>query len=224
MNELIWIALLIVHFSLILLAYKLFGKVGLYAVIAASIVLANIKVLKLVEMGGALFTLGNIAYGGIFLATDILNERHGKKAAQKSVWVGFFVALLAVIMMQFALWFTPAFDDFAHAHLEALFSLVPRIVLASMIAYLISQTVDVWMFDKLKRVFHEKKLWLRNNISTMLGQLIDSAIFVTIAFLGVFPLQVFWQILITTYLIKLLVAVLDTPFMYLAKRVKTRDD
>ena len=224
MNELIWIALLIVHFSLILLAYKLFGKVGLYAVIAASIVLANIKVLKLVEMGGALFTLGNIAYGGIFLATDILNERHGKKAAQKSVWVGFFIALVAVIMMQFALWFTPAFDDFAHPHLEALFSLVPRIVLASMIAYILSQTFDVWIFDKLKQTFHEKKLWLRNNLSTMLSQLIDSALFVIIAFAGVFPMHVFWQILITTYLIKLLVAVLDTPFMYLAKRIRVKED
>lgn len=210
---------MIVDLSFVLLAYKLFGKNGLYAMIAMSIIIANIQVLKTVSMLGLVVTLGNVLYGSVFFATDLLNEFYGKKEAQKAVWIGFFVMVVATLYMQIALLFTPDVSDFAHPLLEGLFSFLPRIVFASLVAYLISQMHDVWAYNFWKKFTKGKHLWLRNNASTWISQLIDSIVFSFIAFFGVFPIDIFWQILLTTYLFKIVVAVIDTPFMYYAKFV-----
>ena len=90
-----------------------------------------------------------------------------------------------------------------------------------MVAYLISQHLDVWIFNKIKQKTGGKMLWLRNNGSTLISQLVDSAIFTIIAFAGVYPL---WELMLFTYIIKVIVAVLDTPFMYLAKKIKYGDN
>ena len=222
-NVILWIIFMLIDLSAVLLAYKLFGKNGLYAIIAMSIIVCNIQVLKLVDMFGFAVTLGNILYGSIFFATDMLSEFHGKKAAKKGVWIGFFVIILATIYMQFALMFSPNADDFAQPHLQAIFSLMPRIVFGSLVAYLLSQTHDVWAFHFWKKKTKDKQLWIRNNASTMISQLIDSAVFCFIAFYGQFPIEIFWQILWTTYLFKLIVALIDTPLMYLAKYVLFKD-
>lgn len=208
---------MLVDLSMVLIAYKLFGKKGLYAIIVMSIIVANIQVLKLVDMFGFTVTLGNVLYGSIFLATDMLNEFHGKKSAQKGVWIGFFMMVVATIYMQIALRFIPAADDFAQSSLQTIFEIMPRIVLGSLVAYVISQSHDVWAFNFWKTKTAGKYLWLRNNASTLISQLIDSVIFSVIAFWGVFSMPVFWDILITTYIFKLIVAVADTPFMYLAR-------
>jgi len=121
--------------------------------------------------------------------------------------------------MQIAMMFKPAVEDFAQPLLEGIFTIFPRIVLASLIAYLISQLHDVWAFDFWKKKLKGKYLWFRNNASTWVSQLIDSVIFSFIAFWGVFSLPIFWQILLTTYIFKLIVAVIDTPFIYYAKLV-----
>jgi len=218
-NVTLWLLFMVVDLSAVLIAYKLFGKVGLYGVICMSIIVANIQVLKLVDMFGLTVTLGNILYGSIFFATDMLSEFHGKKAATKGVWLGFFVLLLTTVYMQIAMLFKPNVEDFIQPHLQAIFTIFPRVVLGSLVAYVISQHHDVWAFDFWKQKFKGKYLWLRNNASTLVSQLIDSIIFCFIAFLGVFSMEVFWQILFTTYLFKVIVAIVDTPFIYYAKLV-----
>ena len=217
-NIAVWILFLIVGFSIVIAAYKFFGPTGLYALIAMTIVIANIQVMKLIEMFGIALTLGNILYGTIFLSTDILSEFHGKKAARKAVWIGLFALIASTIYMQITLLYTPAADDFVHEHLAAIFGFFPRIVLASIIAYVISQHLDIWLYTTLKEKFKGRHLWLRNNLSTMTSQFVDSLLFATIAFYGVFSWDIFIQIVITTYIIKFVVAGLDTPFMYLVKR------
>lgn len=218
-NLILWLLFMIIDLSMVLIAYKLFGKIGLYATIVMSIIIANIQVLKLVNMLGFTVTLGNILYGSIFFSTDLLSEFHGKKAAKKAVWLGFFALIITTIYMQIALLFKPAAEDFIQPHLVGIFSFFPRIVLASLIAYLISQHHDIWAFHFWKKLTKGKHLWLRNNASTLVSQLIDSVIFSFIAFWGLFSFDVFLQILITTYVFKLFVAVIDTPFMYFAKLI-----
>lgn len=218
-NLILWIIFMLVDLSLVILAFKLFGKVGLYITIAMSIILANIQVIKIIDIFGITITLGNVLYGSIFLATDLLSEFYGKKDARKGVWIGFFVMIVATIYMQFAIMFKPSVDDFIQPHMVAMFSFFPRIVFASMVAYLMSQMHDVWAFNFWKKKTKGKYLWIRNNASTVVSQLIDSAIFCTIAFLGVFSGSIFFQILITTYIFKVIVAAVDTPFIYLAKRL-----
>lgn len=222
MNELIWLLLLTVDFGLAIGAYKFFGKEGLYAVIATSIILANIQVLKTVAIFGFVTTLGNVMYGGIFLVTDILSEKYGKDAAKKGVWIGFYSLLSMTLLMQIALWFVPDASDFAHSSLNTLFSLMPRVAFGSIIAYLISQHHDVWAFHYWKKKTKGKYLWLRNNASTWVSQLIDTAIFCSIAFIGLWSWDVWWQVCLTTYFFKIIVAALDTPMLYIAKRIKVK--
>ncbi len=218
-NELLWLILTLIDFGSLLIAYRLFGRVGLYAVIVISIILCNIQVLKIVEMFGLTATLGNALYGSIFLATDILNEVYGKKEAQRGVWIGFYALIFTTVIMQLALLFQPAGDDFIHPALQQIFSFLPRVAIASIIAYAVSQLHDVWLYNLIKNKTKGRYLWLRNNATTMISQLIDTAIFCSIAFWGVFPLDVFIEIAITTYLFKWAIAVLDTPFIYLSGKI-----
>ncbi|NLK06874.1 MAG: queuosine precursor transporter [Spirochaetales bacterium] len=218
MNELYWLVMLVLNFLLIMLALRLWGKMGLYIWVPISVILANIQVTKNVMLFGMEATLGNIVYATGFLATDILSELYGKRESAKAVAIGFFSLLAMTIIMQVALLFEPAASDIAHPSLSLVFGLMPRIALGSLIAYLISNLHDIWAFDYWKRKKPGRNtLWLRNNLSTFVSQLIDTLVFTLIAFLGVYPQSVLIQIIISTYVLKWVVAMLDTPFMYLAR-------
>lgn len=219
MNETLWIVFALVDLCLVLAVYRFFGRVGLFGLLVFNLLLCNIQVLKTIELFGLTTTLGNVLYASVFLATDLLSEFHGKKEARKGVLLGFVSLLMMVGYMQLALLFQPAADDFAQPHLQALFGFLPRIALASMTAYLVSQLHDVWAFHAIRERTGGRLLWLRNNASTMVSQFLDSAIFCAIAFWGMFPVNVFWEILLSTYIIKVAVAVLDTPFIYAAKKM-----
>jgi len=221
MNELLWFGFAIVNFGLFLFAYKWFGKTGIFCWIAIATVLANVQVTKSITLFGINATLGNIMYGTIFLATDALNELFGPKEAKKAVLMGFFVLVVTMAVMQLALLFQPNDQDFAQDSLTTIFGFLPRIALASMTAFLMSQFFDVTIFQKIRRRWPDNRyLWLRNNGSTFLSQLLDTLIFVPIAFVGVYSLDIVFQIFISTYIIKIIVALLDTPCLYLIKTIK----
>jgi len=222
-NELVWIVMLVLNFGLILLAYRLMGELGLYVWIPIAVILANIQVLKTIELFGFTATLGNIAYATTFLATDILSENHGKQAARRAVWIGFLAIIAMTVFMNLALIYKPAPDDFAQESLQTIFSMIPRIALASLAAYLVSQIHDIWAYQFWRKRFpSDRAIWIRNNASTMVSQALDTLIFVAIAFWGQFELPVLLEIFLTTYLIKWLVAALDTPFLYWAKQINRK--
>ncbi len=220
MNELLWFAMLLANFLFILLFYRLFGKTGLFIWIPIAGIIANIQVLKVVDLFGINATLGNIVYASSFLVTDILSENYGKKSAAKAVFVGFLSLIASMILFQAALWFTPAADDWAQDSLVNIFGFMPRIVLASLAAFGLSQLHDVWSYQFWKKKWPaDKFIWLRNNASTMISQLIDSVVFTLIAFLGQFPVPVLIEIFLSTYILKWIVAAMDTPFIYLSVRM-----
>jgi len=226
-NELLWLIQLIVIFMLVVLAYRWFGEQGLILWIPLSVIIANIQVVQAVRLFGLSATLGNATYAASFLITDILSENHGPKAARRAVWMGFFSLLCVALLMNLTLRFTPLPGDGraaeTHAALTAIFSLFPRIALASLTAFVISQYHDVWAFAVIKRRFPGRRwLWLRNNLSTMVSQLIDSVIFVLIAFWGLYESTILLEIFLTTYILKWVVAAADTPFVYWARDIATR--
>lgn len=224
-NEVLGIGFAILNMIFVLLMYKFFGRTGLFVWVGFATVLANIQVVKLIEIFGLTATLGNAVYGSIFLVTDILNEKYGKKEAKKAVWLGFSSLIMMTIIMQVVLQFEPAPDDFAQESLTTIFGLIPRIALGSMIAYIISQYTDVLIFSFLRKLFpSDGAFWIRNNGSTMLSQLLDTLIFTAIAFLGVYPTDVWISIFISTYVLKFLVSIVGTPFGYLAKRITPVDE
>ena len=220
MNELLWIAMLALNFGAIILCYRFFGKTGLYVWIPISVIIANIQVVKTVELFGLSATLGNIVYATAFLATDILSENYGKKEAKRAVYIGFFSLLAMAALMSLALKFKPAPDDFAQESLMTIFSLIPRIAAASLLAYGVSQLHDVWAYQFWKGKV--RQIWVRNNASTIVSQLIDSVIFTVAAFAGTFPIDVLLQIVLSTYLLKVIVALVDTPFIYIARWLKAK--
>ncbi len=229
-NELLFLIQTILGLAMVLLAFRM-GKTWLYALIAVNYVLANIFVTKTIILFGFEATGGNVLYGAIFLSTDILSEYYGKDAARKGVFIGLGATLFYLIMSQLMLAYHASPNDWGPAAgMESIFGFAPAIVIASVIAYLISQLHDVWAFHMWKEKFKGKYLWLRNNLSTAISQLIDSFTFSILAFSvfprlfmspeSVLPMNVVWQIVLTTYILKLLVAFIDTPFIYLSKRFR----
>ena len=232
-NELVFFLQTIVGLMTVLLAYRM-GKTWLFVLIAINYVLANIFVTKTITLFGFEATGGNVLYGAIFLTTDILSEYYGKAAARKGVYIGLGATLFYLLMSQFMLAYKASPSDWGPAEgMESIFSFAPSIVLASVIAYLISQLHDVWAFHFWKDKMKGKQLWMRNNFSTVTSQLIDSLTFSILAFSvfprlfmdpeSVLPMNVVWQIVFTTYILKLMVAVIDTPFIYFSQRIKPID-
>ncbi len=220
MNELLFILTLIVNFGGILLCYKLFKKTGLFVWIGFATIAANIEVAKCVDLFGLSATLGNVIYGTIFLATDILNEIYGAKKARLGVWIGFFTMIVFTIMSQLNLLFAPNAEDMVSGSLQVIFSFMPRICFASMLAYLVSNMLDTYSYDWIRtKLPADQFLWIRNNGSTMTSQIVDTILFTLIAFYGVFRLEVVFELMFTTYILKFIISVCDTPFIYLAKKI-----
>ena len=214
----------LVNFALFLFCYRMFGKNGLYAWVAAAVILANIQVVKTIGMFGFVMTLGNTLYGTIYLTTDLINEKYGEKEAKKAVWFGFFFLLMSTAVMQMALVFRPQETDFGDPALQTIFGLAPRIALGSLTAYFVSQFLDVKIFSKLRAKFPSRnQLWIRINGSIGVSQMVDTLIFCTIAFAGEYSWGVWTDIAITTYLLKFVISVASTPVIYWARSFKFKE-
>ncbi|WP_217592801.1 queuosine precursor transporter [Cohnella sp. GbtcB17] len=226
MFNLLWgVGFVAVNFALFLVCYRLFGKNGLYTWIGAATLLANIQVVKTIEIFGIVMTLGNTIYATIYLTTDLLNEKYGEKEARKAVWFGFFTMIMSLIIMQMVLHFKSGAEDFSQDALQTIFGTTPRIVLGSLCAYFVSQFLDVRIFSRLKVAYpNRSQLWIRNNGSTGLSQLVDTLIFSSIAFIGLYPWDVWWEIAITTYVLKFVISAASTPVIYLARSFKFADE
>ena len=203
-------------------AYSLF-----MVIFITMIVLTNIIGVKLFEINSVTLTTGIITYPLTFLITDIVCEVFGKKRASLMVVLGFFASILSLVFINMAVmlpgsevWINNSLGynsikDMQNAY-ESVFTLPGFLISASMLAYLVAQLIDVRIFHYLKKVTNEKKLWLRNNLSTMFSQLIDTII-VNSIFLY-FGLNLDWdiiiKIIIASYLFKIIIALLDTPLVY----------
>ncbi|EPO5903488.1 queuosine precursor transporter, partial [Staphylococcus pseudintermedius] len=223
-NEWLGLGSFIVTFVLMVVMFRLFGKSGLYAWVAIGTIIANIQVLKTVDIFTISATLGNVMFASIYLATDILNDIYGRKVAKKAVWLGFSSTFIMIIVMQVSLAFQPSEVDMAQDAMKAIFDVVPRIAFASITAYIIGQHIDVLVFNMIKKVFRsDRTFFIRAYGSTTLSSIVDTALFVMIAFYGSLPNGVVLEIFITTYLLKLLTTVLNVPFGYWAKSLYRRN-
>ena len=225
MNELLLVLSLLISFGATVLFLKLFGKSGLFAWIGICAVFANVEVLILVHAFGMDQTLGNTLFASSFLATDILSELYGKKDANKGVLVGIITTVLFILLSTMWINYVPAEGDWAMPFVKQLFANTPRVLIASLIAYAVSEAFDVWLYHKWwtlteKRFGNKDKyLWFRNNFSTLFSQLVNIVIFNFGAFLGIYSLSQLFSITIACYVIYIVTSLLDTPFIYLAKKI-----
>lgn len=187
-------------------------------VFAALTVLANLIAVKTIAFGPFIAPAAVLVYASTFLLTDILSELFGKEKARLAVWTGFIANLVMLVSILIAVRWSasPVMDPGLATSFDAIFGFAPRVIAASMVAYLVSQHHDVWAYGFWREKTGGRHLWLRNNASTMASQLIDTAIFISLAFYGIIPNSILIQMMVGQYAIKLLIAALDTPFMYLA--------
>lgn len=227
-NEILLLLSFIVIYGGALLGYRMFGVVGLYAISALATVLANVEVLLVIDAFGLEQTLGNVLFGVTFLITDILSENEGKKEADRAVNLGIFASLFFLVISQSWLLYKPGTSDWAMDSFRTLFSNTPRMMFASLSVYAISQKFDVWLYHKWWELTRQKSgdgrsfLWLRNNGSTLISQLMNAILFNLIAFVGMYDWRTLMSIIISSYVIYIFTSLMDTPFVYLARRMKER--
>ena len=222
-NELLWLTLIIVNFTVTLSAFRYFGKVGLFIFAVISILLANIQALKQIDIFGLHGSMGDISYMGVYLISDILSENYGKDEARKLIGIGLFSTISATIIMYISLQLIPNNFDTAQQSLEQIFGIFPRFVLASICAFLVSQSYDIVAYQFWRNKFPEfKYIWIRNGVSTTISQIIDNLIFSFIAFIGVFEIKYIIEIFITSFILRTIITVIDTPFVYFSVFIKRK--
>lgn len=230
MNEFLLILSLLLIYGSVLAAYRFFGKTGLYGWTVFATITANIEVLLLVEAFGMEQTLGNVLFASTFLVTDILSEKYGKKAAQVSVNLGVAASLMFIVLSQLWLLYIPAANDWAAPSFHMIFSNTPRIMLASLLVYALVQRFDVWAYHKwwdfTKKRFGDsgRFLWLRNNGSTLISQLLNTLLYSFGAFAGLYDLGTLLSICLSSYLIFIVTSLADTPFVYWARKISPKGE
>ena len=225
-NELLLVGSLLFIFGGALLAYYIFGKAGLYMITTIATITANIECLIMVKAFGMEQTLGNVCFAVTFLITDILSENEGKKEANKAVAIGIFTSLFFIAITQSWMLYTPSESDWVMPSISTVFSNTARTMIASLGVYVISQLFDVQLYHawwKLTEKLSKDKnkfLWLRNNGSTLISQILNTALFTLFAFWGIYDGETLKNIMISSYMIFIVTSLCDTPFIYLSRLVK----
>ncbi|MCJ2534079.1 MAG: queuosine precursor transporter [Candidatus Thermoplasmatota archaeon] len=213
---------LVITFGVVVIATLFSAKKGaacLIALYTALVIIAAItatKIITICSIFGFSVTVpaGVLVFSATFLITDIVSEVWDRQSAEIAVWCGFIgLIFYAFYTYLSVIWPSAIFWENQQAY-ETIVKSSMRIAIAGPIAFLFSQNIDVVIYHYLKKREGNKKLWLRNNASTFISQFVDTTIFVTIAFYGIFPI---WTLVIGQYLTKLFIALLDTPFMYLSR-------
>ncbi len=225
-NEILLILSLIITYSVVLVLFAIFQEQGLYLWTVIATIAANIEVLIIVNAFGMEMTLGNILFASTFLVTDILSELYGKKAAQTAVWLGIATSVCFIVISQSWMLYIPNENDFATPSIRTVFSNTPRLMAVGIIVYVIVQLFDVWAYHKwwalTERKFKDRRkfLWLRNNGSTLISQLLNTILFTWGAFLGTHNTQTLISIAFSSYIIFVVTSLADTPFVYLARHLQ----
>ena len=229
--EMLWVITVLYDLLLASLLFYFFGKEGLYLAIVLGIVLSNLQGGKVsdVVIFDRTFTvsMGAIMYSGIYFATDLLSEKYGRKEANRAVILGA-VANIAVMLTLVLSTFFPPSDvaesaDEVHDAISTLAIYSPIFVIGSITAYLISQLFDVWVFYKIKSITGDRMLWLRNNLSTLLSQALDTFIYTFVWVLaGQLDFSTAAAIAVSKYIFKFVIALIDTIFIYMLRNIKPK--
>ncbi len=210
---------------------RFFQASGLFVYIALAVVIANIQVLKTVNVAFFKFPvpLGTIVFSSTFLAVDILTEFYGAASAQKGVWLGFIASLLIVVMMLITINIPPS-DPASSTHqaITTIFAPTPSLFAASLISYLICQQTEIKIFQLIRVITDGKRLWLRTFLSSAVSSLLDNIIFSCLAWIIFAKQPVSIEQLIYTYILgsywfRIIIALLQAPLIYFMKTIKLHD-
>ena len=187
----------------------------LSSIFIGSLVISEILANKIIALWEIYVPAGVLAYAITFVITDTVEEIWGKNYANQLVFAGFLTLGVVLLLIWLAILMPSApfwKDEKAFTTVLGMTRGATRITIASLIAYLVSQYHDVWAFNFWRKVTKGRHLWLRNNASTIASQAIDTCLFIFLAFYGVVPIL---PLILGQYFVKICIALLDTPFVYL---------
>jgi|TARA_A200000113_G_scaffold225113_2_gene244913 uncharacterized integral membrane protein (TIGR00697 family) len=224
--EFLWVFTVFYDLTISILLFRFFGLKGLFIAVTLGIMLANLQGGKVSDLNifGQTFTvsMGAIMYSGIYFATDLISEKYGRKEANKAVILGAISNIVIMFTLVLSTYYLPsgiaASSDKVHSAISTLALYSPIFVIGSITAYLISQTFDVWIFHKIKTLTGDKYLWLRNNLSTLSSQALDTFIYTFVwVIAGELSFFTALSIALTKYIFKFIIAIVDTFFIYLVR-------
>lgn len=219
MNIVLGIISIIATFSIVVCMEKMFKKEGLYVWISIATITANILVCKSIDIIGLTASLGNVMFASIFLATDILSEKYDVKDSRKAVMLAIASQIIFILATTIAVSYIPSETDLSNESMKTLFSINARVSISSIVMFGASNMLDIYLFERIKKKF-PKQLWLRNNVSTIISNCLENYFFVFFAFVGIYDYSTILSIATTTSILEIIIAICDTPFMYIAKKLK----
>jgi queuosine precursor transporter len=183
-------------------------------VFIVTMLIANIIAVKIIKIGPFTFPAGTIIFPISYIINDILTEVYGYKVARRVIWMGFFSNLFFVIVVSIAQILPPApFWDGQQAF-QRILGFTPRLLAASFLAYLIGSLINAKIMEVMKVITNERFLWSRTIGSTIVGEGIDSVLFMMIAFAGTIPVRNWLNSALTIWIVKTLYETLATPLTY----------
>lgn len=194
--------------------YTYLGTLSVFFV--AVLLISNIASTKIVDLGWFTFDAGTLLFPLTYIFGDILTEVYGYRRSRSVIWLGFSAALLMSIVLIIVGKLPPAADWNNQAAYDAILGQAPRIVLASLIAYVCGEFCNAFILAKMKVLMGGAMLWARTIGSTLVGELVDSTLFILIAFTGVLPWPLLMTLIVSNYIFKTLVEILFTPVTYKA--------
>lgn len=219
MNNYLLLCSIFGTFCILLCVKKYFGKEGIIGWMGIASILANLILSKNVDLFGIGATLGNVLFASNFLATDILTENYGYINAKKGVKFAIFSILFFMITTQVALLYIPNNCDVVHDSLKILFEFTPRISFASIIMFILSNVVNIKLYEFIRTKSKGKHMWFRNNFCTIVCNGFENFIFYIISFSGIFDIATILRMGISATIIEILIALCDTPFLYMSKKI-----
>ncbi len=175
------------------------------------LIVSNLASVKITQVGPAVFDAGTLIFPLVYIITSVITEIYGSKVARTMVWIGF-GCLLFMSLFLLGVQYLPA--DLAASRqtaYEQILGFVPRLAVASLIAYLIGESINIGAIERLRRHVGPRSLWTRLVSSSAVGELVDTVVFSVIAFAGTMPGKTLLQLIITVYLIKLAVDIVLSP-------------
>jgi len=192
--------------------YKYLGAISVFFV--SVLLISNVASSKIVDLKWLVFDGGTLLFPLSYIFGDILTEVYGYKKSRQIIWLGFFMALLMSVIFIIVGKLPPAADWMNQDAYDKILGLTPRIVSASLIAYFFGEFSNSYILAKMKILTKGKWLWTRTIGSTLVGELVDSALFILIAFVGILPGSLLLTLIVSNYVFKTAVEILFTPVTY----------
>ena len=184
------------------------------AAFVATLLVSNIASTKIVAFGRLSFDGGTLLFPLAYIFGDVLTEVYGYRRSRRVIWTGFFWLVVSALVLAVVDWLPPAADWSGQDAFHAILGQTPRIVGASLLAYFAGEFSNSFVLAKMKLATQGRWLWTRTIGSTLVGEGVDTVVFVLVAFLGVLPNELVWAVLVSNYIFKVGVEVVFTPVTY----------